>query len=185
MTNHRTTDIQKLLKRCFRGNRKAQEHLHRLYYGYAMSIALRYSKSYDDAEEVCNDAFYKLFTKTEKKTRIENFNSWFRKIVVNTAIDHFRSHERNNRLVLLDEYQEIANDDVNLAAIDAEEIISLLQSLSPMYRLVFNLSVMEGYHHEEIANKLNITAATSRSNLARAKQKLRVLINEGYYEQAK
>lgn len=176
----------KTLKRCSRGNRKAQEHLYSNYYSYAMSIALRYSGSFNEAEEITNDSFYKVFIKLEKHNLEKSFKAWLRKIVINTALDHYRTNQKSKNLVLLEDTQDIYFGDDTLEDINAEEILELLQSLSPMYRLVFNLYIIEGYNHDEIATKLSITASTSRSNLARAKQKLRELLTKSqYYEKAR
>ncbi|WP_430931825.1 RNA polymerase sigma factor [Saccharicrinis sp. 156] len=177
--------LKKLLKRCSKGNKNAQEHLYRIYYGYAMSIALRYSKSRIEAEEICNDAFFKWFTKKGQCSNVESFKPWFRRIIINTAIDSYRSKVNQNHLVLLEQIEVVDQAKFDFKAIEAEEIIALMQSLTPMYRMFFNLYVIEGFNHEEIAEKLNITASTSRSNLTRAKQKLRELINDYYYEQAR
>ncbi len=151
-----------------------------------MSIALRYTSSYTQAEEVCNDAFYKLFTKIELHTKGDSFKPWFRRIIINTAIDNYRANEKNNQLIVLEEIDHPEQVDLNLNTIDAEEIIALLQKLPAKYRMVFSLYILEGYNHDEIAKKLEITASTSRSNLTRAKHKLRELIKDyDYYGKAR
>lgn len=178
--------LRKILKRCSKGNRKAQEHLYSTYYGYAMSIALRYSGSSIDAEEITNDAFFKVFTKLELHNTEKNFRSWLRRIVINTALDHYRVNKKNKNLLLLEDIHDNSEVEVHVDNLDAEVIIELLQSLSPMYRIVFNLYIIEGYNHDEIADKLGITASTSRSNLTRAKHKIRALIKDyQYYEKAR
>lgn len=178
--------LSKILKRCSKGNRKAQEHLYSNYYGYAMSVALRYSRSSIDAEEITNDAFFKVFTKIELHNTEKNFKSWLRKVLINTALDHYRANKKNNNLILLEDVHDSSEEEVHLDNVEAEKIIELLQTLSPMYRMVFNLYIIEGYNHDEIAKKLGITAGTSRSNLTRAKQKIRELIKDyQYYEKAR
>ncbi len=184
-TNDKTQQ-KKILERCSKGNRKAQEHLYSIYYGYAMSIAIRYSNSKIEAEEIINDAFFKIFTNHQLSTVIDNFKPWFRKIIINTAIDHYRSQEKNRSLIVLEDIPETIYQDQALEDLDAEDIIELMQRLTPMYRMVFNLYIIEGYNHDEIAQKLNITPSTSRSNLTRAKQKLRELIKDyDYYGKAR
>ena len=88
--------FNKVLKRCSRGNLKAREDLYKLYYGYVMSIALRFSSCYDNALEITNDSFLKIFMKIRSHQIEKEFKAWVRKIVVNTAIDYFRKNEKNN-----------------------------------------------------------------------------------------
>lgn len=181
-----TSELEKELKRCSKGNRKAQEHLYGIYYRYAMSIAMRYSNSLFEAEEITNDSFYKVFTKREIHRSEKTFKPWFRRIIINSAIDHYRSNEKNRNLILLSDIPETPSNDDIIDTMSADEIIKLLQSLPPMYRIVFNLYVIEGYNHDEIGEKLGITSSTSRSNLTRAKHKLRELIKDySYYEKAR
>jgi RNA polymerase sigma-70 factor (ECF subfamily) len=150
-----------------------------------MSIAIRYAASKVEAEEIVNDAFFKLFNNVVlHKTEI-TFKPWFRRILINTAIDKYRTNKKHSNLVYLDNLQNNETSDLFLYNISAEEIIEILHTISPMYRMVFNLYVIEGYNHDEIAKILDITASTSRSNLSRAKLKLRDLIkNYRYYEKA-
>jgi len=169
--------LNSLLKRCSKGDRKAQEHLYYSYFGYAMSIALRFSASREMAEEIVNDSFLKVFTKIEKHDTDKSFKAWLRRIVVNTAIDNNRKNLRNfDTIELIEERHDSIDETIDFP--NAEEIIALLQNLSPMYRMVFNLYVMEGYSHEEIAKEFNISVNTSRSNLSRAKERLIELVNK-------
>ena len=166
-----------LLKRCSKGDRKAQEHLYYSYYGYAMSIALRFSSSREMAEEIVNDSFLKVFTKIESHNTDKSFKAWLRRIVVNTAIDNNRKDLRNlDTVELIEERHDSIDETIDFPK--AEEIIALLQNLSPMYRMVFNLYIMEGYSHEEISKELNISINTSRSNLSRAKERIIELVNK-------
>lgn len=166
-----------LINRCSRGDRKAQEHLYYSYYGYTMSIALRFSASREMAEEIVNDSFLKVFAKIESHDADRSFKAWIRKIVVNTALDYNRKDLKNfDTIELIEDKCDIIDE--NFEFPQAEEIITLLQKLSPMYRMVFNLYIMEGYSHEEIAQKLNISVNTSRSNLSRAKERIIELVKK-------
>jgi len=166
----------KTIKRCSRGNRKAQEHLYSVFYRYAMSIAMRYSNSFVMAEEITNDSFLKVFAKIDAHNTQKSFKAWLRRIVVNTALDCNRREIKNQNIIFTDEIVEDYYEDGFTESSDATEIIAALQTLSPAYRVVFNLYVMEGYSHEEIALRLNIGITTSRSNLARAKKKIKEII---------
>lgn len=175
-------DFNNVLKGCCRGDLKAQEDLCKQYYGYVMSIALRFSSCHDNALEIANDSFLKIFRKIESYQIDKEFKAWVRKIVVNTAIDYFRKDKKNNAEVSIEAaYNEPADEDVS-NNLSAEEIIKLINSLPVKYRYIFNLFEIEGYSHDEIALQLGITASNSRANLTRAKRVLRkmILINSRY-----
>jgi RNA polymerase sigma factor (sigma-70 family) len=176
-------ELNKVLKGCSRGDLKDQENLFKMYYGYVMSIALRFSSCHDNALEIANDSFLKIFRKIESHQTDKEFKAWVRKIVVNTAIDYYRKDKKNSIEISI----EIANDEpADESVIDnlnAEEIIKLINSLPMNYRYTFSLFEIEGFSHNEIAVQLGISESTSRSNLTRAKKMLRqmILINS-YYE---
>jgi RNA polymerase sigma-70 factor (ECF subfamily) len=174
-------DFNKVLKGCSRGNLKAQEYLFKLYYGYVMSIALRFSSCHDNALEIANDSFLKIFMKIKSHQIDKEFKAWVRKIVVNTAIDYYRSRKNNNEISIEIAYDEPADESV-IDNLNAEEIIKLINSLPMNYRYTFSLFEIEGFSHNEIALQLGITESTSRSNLTRAKKMLRhmILINSHY-----
>jgi RNA polymerase sigma factor (sigma-70 family) len=175
-------DFNKVLKGCSKGNLKAQEDLFKLYWGYVMSIALRFSSCHDNALEIANDSFLKIFMKIKSHQIDKEFKAWVRKIVVNTAIDYYRKDKKNNIEISIEvAYNEPVDESV-IDNLNAEEIIKLINSLPENYRYTFCLFEIEGYSHDEIALQLGITASTSRSNLTRAKKMLRqmILINSRY-----
>ena len=160
--------MEKMLKKCLSGDRKAQEQLFRMFYGYAMGVALRFSDSRAAAEEIVNDSFLKVFTKLELHHPDRDFKAWLRKIVVNTSLDHNRREFNIPATVeLIEEIHDLQVEDDAMP--EAEELIALLQQLSPMYRTVLNLNMIEGYSHEEISQMLGISVNTSRANLSKAK----------------
>jgi RNA polymerase sigma factor (sigma-70 family) len=146
------------------------------YYPYAMGVCLRYSRSADEAVEILNDGFIKIFSKLSLYSRGLSFKGWLRKIMINSAIDYFRRNERHYQSLDISHVQDESLSESALDMLSAEEIISFIQRLPPSYRMVFNLYAIEGYHHEEIANKLNITVGTSKSNLAIARNKLKKML---------
>ncbi len=166
-----------ILKGCKEKNPNSQERLYRHFYGYGMNVALRYTRTKREAEEILNDAFLKVFNNIDQFDTDFPFKSWFRKVVVNTAVDSFRKHKKYNELFSSQEpnvdsiYYEF--NDLNFD--DTDDALPILQELPPAYRLVFNLYVMEGYKHKEIAEMLNISIGSSKSNLSRAKEKLKAL----------
>jgi RNA polymerase sigma-70 factor, ECF subfamily len=174
---------ESVIAACMRNNTSAQHALIRHYYGYVKSISLRYSSNDQDAEEILNDSFLKVFLNLDKYDDKKAFKSWLRTIVVNTAIDYFR---RNRQQPVLTAYEEIEkqqqidfNEDI-ISAISAEEILALVRQLSPVYRMVFSMYVIDGYPHKEIAEKLGIKEGTSKSNLQDARRKLQEMISKVY-----
>jgi len=159
-----------------KGNRKSQRRLYERYYGFGLKVCLRYSSNRQDATVILNDGFLRVFNKLEQFDTSQTFEPWLRRILVHQAIDHFRS--RKNKPGLIELKQLTASKLTHLPPQDGpgdHSILFLVQQLPPMYRTVFNLYVMEEYKHDEIAEKLNISASTSRSNLSRAKEILRDL----------
>lgn len=168
------TEINRtVLKGCIKGKAVSQETLYKQFYAYAMSICLRYAHNRDEAVEIMNDSFIKVFENIKKYDVKHSFKSWFRRIIINTAIDHYRKN--NKHYNHLDE--EAIDDelfDLSLVnELDLNDLMTLLNELPEQFRITFNLFEIEGYSHEEIASILNIAVGTSRSNLARAKKILR------------
>lgn len=185
MNNPDNDLLPHLLEGCLKGHRTSQDELYKMYYAYAMSICLRYSRDREEAIEILNDGFYKIFTKINKYTDGYSFKGWLRKVMVNTAIDYYRKNEKHFHSV---DISFAKNEWHNYDFIDAmaeKEIIALVQTLPPSYRVVFNLYAIEGYKHEEIAQKLNISVGTSKSNLSIARNKLKRAISGNYGENYK
>jgi RNA polymerase sigma factor (sigma-70 family) len=179
------TDFNKVLKGCSKGDLKAQEYLFKQYYSYVMSVALRFSSCYDNALEIVNDSFLKIFSEIDSHRADKKFKAWVRKIVVNTAIDYFRKNRRNSIEIPYEvAFNELTDESV-IEDLNAEEIISLINSLPVKYRYTFSLYEFEGFSHDEIALQLGITASTSRSNLTRAKKMLRQMIQIHYHYESK
>ena len=173
----RKDTIIQILNKCSSGNRKAQEHLYKDYYGYAMSISLRFSNNHDAAIEVLNDSFLKVFQFLSSKgvDGIRDFKPWFRKIIINQAIDHYRSNKNTD--ITYDEFLPDAElPEEVISTMTAEDIILQLQKLPDTYRVIFILYEIEGYSHKEISDKLNISEAACRKNLSRAKHLLRTIL---------
>lgn len=154
---------------------------------------MRYCHNHDDAVEITNDGFLKVYKTignfSPKYDNIEaSLMGWIKSIMVYTAIDNFRKNERYNNQLHIEEvhYTIEDNDESSIDRLSYKEIISLVQKLSPMYRTVFNLYVIDGFKHHEIAAQLNITTGTSKSNLAKARiniQKMLQATNNKLYEQ--
>ncbi len=177
-------DQESLIEACLNRNALAQKALIRQHFGFAMNISRRFASTEEDAEEILNDSFLKVFNKLATFNRHQPFRAWLRTIVVHTAIDYYRKslNEPQRQSLETFDISGVSEDAIN--QISAQEIMSLVQKLSPAYRMVFTLYVIEGYTHKEIAEKLNIHEGTSKSNLQDARIKLQRMIvkmnNEQY-----
>ena len=170
-----------MLDSCKRRDRNSQDRVYKIFYGYAIGICLRYSKTRDEAIEIVNDGFMKIFTRLDKYSKGLSFKGWMRKIMIHSAIDYYRRNEKHYHSLDISyaQYQEDSSTETILGKLSAEEIMKAVQSLPPSYRMVFNLYAIEGFKHEEIAGQLNISVGTSKSNLSIAREKLkRILVAE-------
>lgn len=165
-----------LIKGCIEGNRKFQELLYHTYASKMYSVCLRYCNNGDDAQDVMQDGFVKIFKNLEKFRGEGSFEGWLRRIFVNTAIEHYR--KRSNSFSII-EAVETNVEDISLSAFDKlaeQDVLKVIKKLSPGYRTVFNMYVIEGYSHKEIGELLNINEGTSKSQLARAKSILQKML---------
>lgn len=170
--------LPKLIAACRKGKRSSQKQLYQQFYAYAMTICLHYSKNQEEAQEICNDGFYKLFTKLALYREHIPFKTWLRRILVNAAIDYHRKYHLRKIEIDEAEIKEQSSTTTNsgLEKLSHDDVMKIVQQLPPTYRLVFNLYVIEGFSHPEIAEKLNISVGTSKSNLSKAKAKLRNML---------
>ena len=175
MSPHRPP-LSQILDGCRAQKRASQHDLYRSFYGYAMSVAIRYVREENEAITVTNDAFLRVFRHVKTYDEARDFKPWFRRIVVNTALSHLSKLEKYRKDFSMDEAQHIADREEILASINYQELVALVQSLSASYRTVFNMYVIDGFKHEEIAKTLGISVSTSKSNLVRARRKLQELL---------
>ena len=181
MRNKKDEINPKIIKGCVKGDMKYQEMLYRQFYAYGMSITLRYTKNREEAIEVLNDSFLKVYENIKKFDKKKSFKSWFRQITVNTSIDYYRKSKRMILTDDIDNYKSATFDTEEINDLEVEDILKLLNSIPEHYAIVFNLYEIEGFDHNEIAEKLNISDSTSRANLSRAKKMLRELFKKQYY----
>ena len=170
--------LSEIIKKCRRNDRASQRLLYQHFYNYGMTICLRYAAHREEAKEILNDAFVKVFTNFDKYSSNLSFKAWLNKILVNTCIDHFRKHQNTPHIVDLvhAQDQEVAANAVQNLTV--QEVFALVNQLSPVYRMVFNLHVVEGYKHPEIAEMLGISVGASKSNLAKARKRLMSMIQQ-------
>jgi len=178
--------LKELIEGCVRNHRKSQESIYKMFYGKMMAICRRYTKNSDQAKDILQDGFIKVFKNIDKFNFEGSFEGWVRRIIVNTAIDFTR--KAKNDYLLMNENQSIDDFDEDLLDEDDEEpyenplkvgdVIEGMNKLSKAYRTVFNLYVFDNYTHQEIADALNISVGTSKSNLAKARANLKKILTK-------
>ncbi|MEO6132970.1 MAG: RNA polymerase sigma factor [Saprospiraceae bacterium] len=170
---------------CIAKERWAQKQLYEDNYTLLMGVCLRYSSNQDDALDILHEGFIKILNNIQKYQPGTSLIAWMRRIMVNTAIDYYRMQTRRRTEDLETAYNVQTNEPDALSKLTVQEIIKCIQRLSPAYRSVFNLYVVEGFSHKEIADVLEITESTSRSNLVKARSKLKDLLGVTLSQHAK
>ncbi len=179
--------LKAIIDGCLQNDRRSQEQLFKLFYGKMLPVCIRYVSDRDTAQEVLQEGFIKIFEKLGAFDHKGSFEGWIRRIVANTAIDAIRKSKK-------DPYRTDNDNDFKIGAedlmVDREEMETLdlkaqvameaVQKLSPAYRAVFNLYVLEEYSHKEIGAILGISEGTSKSNLAKAKMNLQKILSEKF-----
>jgi len=167
---------QQFIAALVKGDRAAQKVLYETYYGQLMSVCQRYAGSEDEAMDLLHESFIKIFKKIGRYESGTALLAWMRRITVNTAIDQYRRNVRR-RTEDIDQAYSLSSDAPDVfARFGAREILAAVQKLPPTYRTIFNLYIVEGYSHREIAEQLQITESTSRSNLVKARGKLQKVL---------
>ncbi|WP_235917406.1 RNA polymerase sigma factor [Hymenobacter busanensis] len=172
-----------ILAGCRRAERASQRQLYTRYYSYAMSVCLRYTRTRDEAMEAVNDGFMKIFRDVARfdVTKHElsgSFRGWLKRIMIHTAIDHYRATEKHQHQQDLADVANYHPEEgaTPLDSLAYDELIQLIQRLTPGYRTVFNLYVIDGFTHEEIAQQLGISVGASKSNLSKARAHLKAML---------
>ena len=174
-------DLDSVLVACRAGDAKAQRTLFRQYYSYAKSICLRYTSSGEEAEDVLNEGFLKVFQRLDQYNPSHPFKAWLRAIMINTAISYYRKyHKLDTESQEGKPEQEAAFDDDVLDHLAAEEILAMVQKLPPAQRTVFSMHVVDGYSLREIADLLQFNEVTVRSHFLRSRINLQQMIKKVY-----
>ena len=174
-------DIQEMLDGSLANKRKAQEALFRHFYGFAMTIALRYSRDEMDAADIVSHAFVKIFKSIHSFDRSKgSLHAWIKRIVINEGLDHIKSRTRFSDNVELETVPEPQIKSSVIEQMGAEEIMEIVKKLPPATHAVFVLYAVEGYNHREIAQKLNISEGTSKWHLSEARKFLQQQLNALY-----
>ncbi|MFP3861065.1 MAG: RNA polymerase sigma factor [Bacteroidales bacterium] len=172
-------DLTNIVKACKKGDKKSQKLLYDIFSPRLYGLCLRYSSDEHEAKDLLQEGFIKIFSKLNQYKNQGSLEGWMKRIVINTAMENFR---KSNNLILRHSDIHLENTHVKyehvLEELNSKDLLRMIQSLSPQYRAVFNLYAIEGYNHQEIAHKLNISEGTSKSNLSRAREMLKKKINK-------
>lgn len=173
--------IDSLLEGCRKGERKAQEHLYKLLAPKMMGVCMRYAKDTDEAEDILQIGFIKVFQRVGEFRGEGSFEGWIRRIMVNSAIETYRKNLRSLNVVDIDDVHDQPQSTFDMSGLELKDLMKLVQTLSNGYRLVFNMYVIEGFSHKEIAKELGISEGASKSQLSRARAilKEKILKMEG------
>ncbi len=165
-------ELSKLIAGCKSNKRSAQALLYKYFHDYGLSICLRYSASREEAREILDDGFMRVFTKIKDYPDNIHFKSWFRRILINISIDYYRKNQRQIELTVMEDASDQTVEPAYYEQLSYDQLIYFVEELSPTYRMVFSLYAIEGFSHEEISAALGIAESSSRSNLTRAKIRL-------------
>jgi RNA polymerase sigma-70 factor (ECF subfamily) len=164
-------EIRNIINGCLNGNRRDQELLYRRHAPKLYAVCLQYSGNDEEARDILQEGFIKIFENLNHYKYEGSFEGWMRRIIVNTALEKYRSRHNLYRVDDIDNIPELDSepDSEDYSGLDAEDLMEIIRELPPKYRMVFNLFAIEGYSHKEIGEMVNISEGTSKSNLARAR----------------
>jgi RNA polymerase sigma-70 factor (ECF subfamily) len=173
-------DNEQLVKKCLEKDPLAQKLLFDSFSKKMMGVCLRYSQDQEEAQDVLQMGFIKVFEKLHMYSSEGSLEGWIRKVIVNTALDNIRKNKKFNDNIELDkvDFQLDNKSETGLEALSAKDLLRIIQEMPPGFRTVFNLYAIEGYSHKEIAEQLGITVSTSKSQYSRARVYLQKIIIE-------
>ncbi|RWY55683.1 RNA polymerase sigma factor [Mucilaginibacter gilvus] len=169
-------ELHQLIRGCVKQDRKCQKMLYKAFYGFSMGICLRYANNRDEAAEVMNQGFFKVYTHIERFDMTRPFKAWLGRIMMNVSIDYYRANLKMAYTDDLDKAEHLTDGELVDGNLNYEDLLRMVQQLPQAYRTVFNLFAIDGYSHEEIGDMLHISPGTSKSNLHKARQKLKTMI---------
>lgn len=167
-----TETIDSLFEACKSNNRVAQERLYNLTASNMLAVCMRYASSIYEAEDILQTGYIKVFTQINSFKQQGSFEGWIRRIMVNTAIEFFRKNKKTVPITNIESLHEDIDSGFNMDHLELNDLLILIQELPDGYRMVFNMYVIEGYSHREIAEQLEISESTSKSQLLRARGRL-------------
>ena len=168
-----------LVKKCIKGDARAQRALFEKFAPKMLGVCIRYAKNSDQAEDILQDGFVKVFTKLSNYSGNGSLEGWIRRIIVNTALDEIRRNIKFQNNISVDDVDyKLELDSHIVEGLAAEDLMKIINDLPDGYRIVFNMFAIEGYSHKEIAMQLNISENTSKSQYSRARAYLKNKLEE-------
>ncbi len=172
------TDIKQIIADCKKFDKKAQKMLYNKYASLMLGICMRYAKDKQEAEDILQEGFLKVFSKIEQYNKDKSFDAWIRRIMINTSITNYRKNLKRYYQEEIEDYKNYKYLPDNNADFTKDELLNAIRSLPRGYQMVFNLYAIEGYKHKEIAKMLDITETTSKSQYHRARILLQTKLAE-------
>jgi RNA polymerase sigma factor (sigma-70 family) len=169
-------ELRELITGCMAQNRKHQKMLYNAFYGFAIGICLRYAGNRYEASEIMNQGFFKVFRNLDKFDSQKPFQAWLGRIMMNASVDYYRGNLKWANTEDLDNVVDLGHHELPDRRLHYDDLVAMIHKLPNAYRTVFNLFAIEGFTHEEIAEQLDISIGTSKSNLFKAREKLKAMI---------
>ncbi len=170
---------QQIIEGCLKNNRKTQKLLYEMYASKFLGMCMRYAKDKQEAEDILQDGFLKIFGRISQFSGIGSFEGWMKRIIINTAITNYRQNLKHYYKQSIDDVNET---DFEITSVEQEysleELLKVVQDLPPGYRMVFNMFAIEGFQHKEIAQMMGVDVTTSKSQYSRARKLLRSKLAE-------
>ena len=173
-------DFKSIISDCIAGSQKAQAKLYHHFAPKMFGVCLRYAKDATEAEDNLQDGFIKVFANLKSFRQEGSFEGWIRRIMINVSLEKLRKQHLMYPVEDVSMYDSVNLSDDVIAKISADDLVKLIQELPPRYRMVFNLYVIEGMSHQEIAKEMSITQGTSKSNLARAREIMKKKVHQNF-----
>jgi len=173
------TSLKDVIQGCLLGKRKAQETLYKLFAAKMLGVCMRYATDKMEAEDMLQNGFIKVFSKMQDFKGEGSFEGWMRRIMVHSAIEYYRKYNKMMQLVDMETPGvESTVNSVAACSLEAKDLLAIIQTLPPGYRMVFNMYAIEGYSHKEIGEIMNISEGASKSQLSRARTILKEKVNK-------
>ena len=173
--------LKQLILNCKKRDIRSQSEIYQLFAGKLFALCLKYSKTKQEAEDNLQDAFITIFKKIDQFKNIGSFEGWMKRIVINTALQSYREKKVLN--LVEENYPDEVEVEVNESDISLDFLLKIIQELPERYRMVFNLYVLDGFSHKEIASLMGIAEGTSKSNLSRARLILKEKVESNQQQQ--
>jgi len=177
--------LDDIIQKCQEGNSSAQTALYHQFSAKMYGLCLRYAKDSAEAEDIMQEGFIRVFNKISQFEFKGSFEGWIKRIMVNTALEKFRKNDRLYPVEEMKIFESVEYAEETISSISANDLLRIIQELPPRYKMVFNLFAIEGYSHLEIAEMMNISEGTSKSNLSRARVILQKNVVEYFGEKIK